>query len=134
MSKTHLFVGTHGGLSHAAAALNLKAVVIFGGFIDPKILGYKMHKNMFQELKARWEIQKNLIQKKTTRTYQNKDIELTIQISVDSFPEVHNKVRKIKNLFNLVIKHGSDIGTLASEIKEDSIFNNENAVKVQTER
>ena len=30
----------------------------------------------------------------------SKDIELTIQISVDSFPEIHNKVRKIKNLFN----------------------------------
>ncbi len=39
----------------------------------------------------------------------------------------------IKNLFNLMIKHGSDIGTLASEIKDDSIFNNENVVKVQTE-
>ena len=47
MSKTHLFVGAHGGLSHAAAALNLKAVVIFGGFIDPKILGYKIHKNIY---------------------------------------------------------------------------------------
>ena len=31
---------------------------------------------------------------------QSKDIELTIQISIDSFPEIHNKVRKIKNLFN----------------------------------
>ena len=39
MSKTRLFVGAHGGMSHAAAALNLKAVVIFGGFIDPKNLG-----------------------------------------------------------------------------------------------
>ena len=31
---------------------------------------------------------------------ENKDIELTIQISIDHFPEVHNKVRKIDNLFN----------------------------------
>ena len=33
-------------------------------------------------------------------TEENKNIELTIQISIDSFPETHNKVRKIKNLFN----------------------------------
>ena len=44
MSKTHLFIGAHGGMSHAAAALNLKAVVIFGGFINPKTLGYSIHK------------------------------------------------------------------------------------------
>lgn len=30
----------------------------------------------------------------------NKDIELTIQISIDSFPERHNEIRKIKDLFN----------------------------------
>ena len=47
MSKTHLFVGAHGGMSHAAAALNLKAVIIFGGFIDPKITGYEIHKNIY---------------------------------------------------------------------------------------
>ena len=47
MSKTHLFIGAHGGMSHAAAALNLKAVVIFGGFINPKTLGYSIHKNIY---------------------------------------------------------------------------------------
>ena len=47
MSKTHLFVGAHGGMSHAAAALNLKAVVIFGGFIDPKNVGYEIHSNIY---------------------------------------------------------------------------------------
>ena len=38
----------------------------------------------------------------------------------------------IINLNNLMIKNNSDIGTLASEIKEDSVLNNENVVKVIT--
>ncbi len=38
----------------------------------------------------------------------------------------------IINLNNLMIKNNSDIGTLASEVKEDSILNNENIVKVIT--
>ena len=33
-----------------------------------------------------------------------KDIELTFQISIDDFPEEHNKVRKIKNLFDNCIE------------------------------
>jgi len=40
--------------------------------------------------------------------------------------------KDIINLNNLMIKNNSDIGTLASEIKEDSILNNENIVKVVT--
>jgi 3-deoxy-manno-octulosonate cytidylyltransferase (CMP-KDO synthetase) len=42
--------------------------------------------------------------------------------------------KDIINLNNLMIKNNSDIGTLASEIKEDSIFNNENIVKVITKK
>ena len=38
----------------------------------------------------------------------------------------------IIELNNLMIKNNSDIGTLASEIKQDSILNNENIVKVIT--
>ena len=38
----------------------------------------------------------------------------------------------IINLNNLMIKNNSDIGTLASEIKENSLLNNENIVKVIT--
>ena len=38
----------------------------------------------------------------------------------------------IINLNNLMIKNNSDIGTLASEIKENSVLNNENIVKVIT--
>jgi len=40
--------------------------------------------------------------------------------------------KDIINLNNLMIKNDSDIGTLASEIKEDSVLNNENVVKVIT--
>ena len=47
MSKTDLFIGTEGGMHHAAAALNLNAIVIFGGFINPKITGYEIHKNIY---------------------------------------------------------------------------------------
>lgn len=36
-----------GGLHHVAAAVRLRAVVIFGGFIDPRITGYAMHRNLF---------------------------------------------------------------------------------------
>ena len=31
----------------AAAALNKKAVVYFGGWIDPKIIGYDFHENIY---------------------------------------------------------------------------------------
>ena len=47
LSKADLFIGTEGGLHHAAAALNKKAVVIFGGFIDPSITGYSFHNNLY---------------------------------------------------------------------------------------
>ena len=36
-------------MHHAAAALNKKAVVIFGGFINPSITGYDFHKNLYIE-------------------------------------------------------------------------------------
>tara|TARA_Y100000741_G_scaffold359621_1_gene340540 strand:- start:1624 stop:2430 length:807 start_codon:yes stop_codon:yes gene_type:complete len=47
MSKCDLFLGTEGGFHHAAAAMNLKAIIIFGGFIDPEITGYDIHKNIY---------------------------------------------------------------------------------------
>ena len=40
----------------------------------------------------------------------------------------------IINLNNLMTEHNSDIGTLAAEIKEDSVMNNANVVKVITEK
>ena len=47
MKITDLFIGTEGGMHHAAAALNKKAVVIFGGHISPDITGYSFHKNLY---------------------------------------------------------------------------------------
>lgn len=37
-----------GGLHHAAAAVGLRAVVLFGGFISPKCTGYTTHINLFK--------------------------------------------------------------------------------------
>ena len=39
------FLGTT--LMHAAAALKVPAVVIYGGFISPKVTGYPLHRNLF---------------------------------------------------------------------------------------
>lgn len=36
-----------GGLHHACGAVGTPAVVIFGGFMDPKVMGYAHHENMF---------------------------------------------------------------------------------------
>lgn len=47
MAKSRLFVGPEGGLHHAAAAVSLPAVVIFGGFIHPRTTGYEDHVNLF---------------------------------------------------------------------------------------
>lgn len=52
MSVARAFVGTEGGLHHAAAALGVPAVVLFGGFISPDITGYPMHHNLFTGGKA----------------------------------------------------------------------------------
>tara|TARA_Y100000590_G_C15460690_1_gene916359 strand:+ start:56 stop:856 length:801 start_codon:yes stop_codon:yes gene_type:complete len=49
MSKTDLFIGPHGGFNHAAAALNKKAIIIFGGWISPKNVGYDFHTNIYIE-------------------------------------------------------------------------------------
>ena len=46
LSKAKLFVGTDGGLHHAAAALGIPAVVIWTGFSSPKHLGYDGHTNI----------------------------------------------------------------------------------------
>ena len=43
LNISELYFGPEGGFHHAAAALNKKAVVIFGGFIDPLVIGYIFH-------------------------------------------------------------------------------------------
>jgi ADP-heptose:LPS heptosyltransferase len=42
-----LLVTTDGALHHAAAALGVPAVVIWGGFTSPKNLGYDSHTNLW---------------------------------------------------------------------------------------
>jgi hypothetical protein len=46
MSKAKLYIGPEGGLHHAAAALGVPAVVIFGGFNTPRSTGYPWHVNL----------------------------------------------------------------------------------------
>src|SRR6516225_6588415 len=47
LSRARLYVGPEGGLHHAAAALGVPAVVIFGGYISPSVTGYAAHRNYF---------------------------------------------------------------------------------------
>lgn len=47
MKKCDLFLGAHGGFAHVAAALNKKAIVYFGGWADPSVLGYGNHRNIY---------------------------------------------------------------------------------------
>lgn len=47
LSKAKLFIGTDGGLHHAAAALNVPAIVIWTGFSSPEVLGYDNHVNIW---------------------------------------------------------------------------------------
>jgi hypothetical protein len=46
LSRASLYIGPEGGLHHAAAAMNRKAVVLFGGFIPPSVTGYATHTNL----------------------------------------------------------------------------------------
>lgn len=46
MSLAHAFLGGEGGLHHAAAALGIPAVVIFGGHSSPAVTGYPGHVNL----------------------------------------------------------------------------------------
>ncbi len=48
LSGAKCYVGPEGGLHHAAAALNIPAVVIFGGMTSPANTGYDSHVNLFQ--------------------------------------------------------------------------------------
>jgi ADP-heptose:LPS heptosyltransferase len=46
LSLARLYIGPEGGLHHAAAALGIPAVVIFGGFNSPKSTGYPWQSNI----------------------------------------------------------------------------------------
>lgn len=47
LMQAKVYVGHEGALHHAAAALGIPAVVIFGGFISPAQTGYAAHRNLF---------------------------------------------------------------------------------------
>lgn len=46
LKKAKLAILPEGGLHHAAAALGVPAVVLFGGFAPPEVLGYDSHVNL----------------------------------------------------------------------------------------
>ena len=46
LSRAIGFVGTDGGLHHAAAAMGKPAVVVWGGLVGPDVLGYDTHINL----------------------------------------------------------------------------------------
>lgn len=46
MRHAALYIGPEGGLHHGAAAVDVPAVVIFGGFIPPSVTGYDDHTNL----------------------------------------------------------------------------------------
>jgi hypothetical protein len=52
LAGAKLFVGTDGALHHAAAALGVPAVVLWGGLVSPKILGYPTHINIWNGAKS----------------------------------------------------------------------------------
>ena len=47
MNKCDLYVGPEGGFGHVAAALKMKAVLYFGGWITPNAIGYDYHENIY---------------------------------------------------------------------------------------
>jgi hypothetical protein len=46
LARASLYIGPEGGLHHAAAAVGIPAVVLFGGFIPPSVTGYATHTNL----------------------------------------------------------------------------------------
>ena len=50
LAKAKAIIAVEGGLVHAAAALKVPGVIIYGGFTDPKVVGYPIHKGLFYRL------------------------------------------------------------------------------------
>ena len=46
LSTAQLYIGPEGGMHHAAAAVDVPAVVLMGGFIPPSVVGYDGHINL----------------------------------------------------------------------------------------
>ncbi len=49
LARAGAYLGPEGGLHHAAAALGVPAVVIFGGMTSPANTGYRDHVNLFDD-------------------------------------------------------------------------------------
>ena len=49
LKEVDFYVGPEGGFGHVAAALNKKAVLYFGGWISPDVIGYDFHENIYYE-------------------------------------------------------------------------------------
>lgn len=49
LAGARLFIGTEGGLAHAAAALRIPAVILWGGCISAAALGYPDHVNLVDD-------------------------------------------------------------------------------------
>lgn len=47
LARARAAVLTEGGLHHGAAAVGVRAVVIYGGYISPSQTGYDLHANLF---------------------------------------------------------------------------------------
>ena len=47
LNNCDMYLGNEGGFGHAAAALNKKALIYFGGWISPQSTGYAMHENIY---------------------------------------------------------------------------------------
>ena len=45
-------IGVEGGFSHTSAAVNKKGLFIYGGWIDPKFIGYSNHKNIYIDIQG----------------------------------------------------------------------------------
>lgn len=43
LKAAQLYIGPEGGLHHAAAAMGVRAVVLFGGYTPPQVTGYDFH-------------------------------------------------------------------------------------------
>jgi hypothetical protein len=46
LGNSLLYIGAEGGMHHGAAAMNIPAVVLFGGFVPPAVTGYDSHTNL----------------------------------------------------------------------------------------
>lgn len=48
LSHCDAYLGSEGGMHHAAAALGIRGVVIYGGWISPGLSGYACHDNVYR--------------------------------------------------------------------------------------